>query len=230
MNKLNPLVKSVIISTGIFLSSLVLASQVFASGECTPLYGGGYTCPRRGEILIDKQVKNPSSGIFVDNLTEFDPKFAPEQEVTFRIQVKNTGDETIDDIQVKDIMPDFLSFIAGPGNFNSTEGKNGTLTFNIKNLAPSETREYWIQGKVFADSGVPKNLICKLENRAQARASGDRFTEDIAQYCTEKGTVTKGGVTEVPKTGPEAILSFLGLSSLLGSGVYLRRKAAQILG
>lgn len=211
---------------------LLLASKAYADGTCTPLYGGGVTCPRRGEIVIDKQVRNPVNDIFVDNLTQFDNKFSPEQLVTFRIQVKNTGDQTLDEIKVKDIMPDFLSFVDGPGTFDQNEAKNGTLNFTINNLASSETREYWVRGRVFADKDVPKDLICKLQNRAQARASGDRFSEDTAEYCVEKVTgVTKGGLPlkEVPKTGPEAILSFLGLSSILSAGVYLRKKSAKII-
>ena len=214
------------------MSSLVLTSKTFASGECTPLYGGGYTCPRSSEIVIDKQIKHPTNDLFVDNLTQFDPKFAPGAEVTFRIFIRNTGEETFDRVEVKDILPDFLSFVSGPGNFDTKEGKNGTLTFTLYNLAGGESREYWVFGKVFASQDIPKDLICKLQNRVQARTTGDRFNEDIAEYCVEKTAgVTKGGlpVTEVPKTGPEAILSFIGLSSLLGAGVYLRKKAANLI-
>lgn len=221
----------IVITTGLILSAFFVAGKVNASG-CTPLYGGGVTCPRRGEILIDKQVRKPTQDIFVDNLTEFDTKFSPEQEVVFRILVKNTGDDTIDEVQVKDIMPDFISFVSGPGNFDKNESKNGTLTFYINNLTPSETREYWIYGKVFAAGDLPENVICKLQNRAQARASSDRFDEDVAELCTEKGTVTKGGITvaEIPKTGPEGILLTLAsLSSILGAGFVLRRKAADYL-
>lgn len=216
----------------LFLSLFLFSSKAFASGECTPLYGGGYTCPKSSEIIIDKQIKNPTNDLFVDNLTQFDPKFAPSADVTFRIFVRNTGDQTFDRVEIKDILPDYLSFVSGPGNFNASEGKNGTLTFTLYNLAGGESREYWVWGRVFASQDIPKDLICKLQNRAQARTTGDRFNEDIAEYCIEKTAgVTKGGlsVTEVPKTGPEAILSFIGLSSLLGAGVYLRRKAASIL-
>lgn len=221
----------IVITTGLVLSVFFVAGKVNASG-CTPLYGGGVTCPRRGEILIDKQVRRADKDIFVDNLTEFDTKFSAEQEVVFRILVKNTGDDTIDEIQVKDIMPDFVTFISGPGNFDKNESKNGTLTFYINNLAPSETREYWIYGKIFATNDLPESVICKLQNRAQARASGDRFDEDVAELCSEKVGITKGGVPikEIPKTGFEgALLTLASLSSILGAGFVLRRKAADYL-
>lgn len=212
------------------MSSLLIVPKVLA--DCTPLYGGGVTCPRRGEILIDKTVQNPSDGIMVDNLTQFDSKYAPDQNVSFRIRIKNTGDQTLDEVQIKDLMPDFVSFTSGPGTFNQSEGHNGTLTFTINNLAPSETRDYWVYGKTFSAGNLPNNLICKLQNRAQARASSDRFAEDIAEFCVEKNAlgVTKGGlqIKEVPKTGPEAF-ALAGLSSIFGIGIYLRKKANSIL-
>lgn len=223
--------QKIVITTGLILSVFLFTGKVSASG-CTPLYGGGVTCPRRGEILIDKQVRRADKDIFVDNLTEFDTKYSAEQEVVFRILVKNTGDDTIDEIQVKDIMPDFVAFVSGPGSFDKNESKNGTLTFYINNLAPSETREYWIYGKVFAANDLPENLICKLQNRAQARASGDRFDEDVAELCVEKAGVTKGGVPikEIPVTGPAGVItSVVSLSSILGIGLVLRRKAQDIL-
>lgn len=234
MTNLKMEISKIVITTGLILSSLIIAPKVFGDASCTPLYGGGFTCPKRGEILIDKNVKFPTKDLFVDNLTQFDPKYGPDQEVTFRIHVANTGNDLIDRVEVKDIFPDFLSFVAGPGNFNQNEGKNGTLTFTIFNLAAGERREYFVTGKVFSTGNLPENTICKLQNRGQARGNADQFNEDIAEFCVEKRVtgITKGGVpvTEVPKTGPEAyVLSFAGLSSLAGVGIYLRRKAASIV-
>lgn len=222
-------ISHIVFSTGLLLSGFLLATKVIASGECTPLYGGGYTCPKHGEILIDKQIKHPTKDLFVDNLTEFDTKFAPNQEITFRIFVRNTGNDTINQVEVKDIFPDFFSFVSGPGNFDPNEGKNGTLTFTLYNLAAGESREYWIIGKIYNEPDLPETTICKLPNRAQARASDDRFNEDVAEYCVEKEYyTTKGGVPvkQIPVTGPSGqLLTFLSFSTLLGIGFMLRGKA-----
>lgn len=234
MSNIKLQVSKIVITTGLILSALVIAPKVIGDAGCTPLYGGGFTCPKRGEILIDKNIKHPTKDLFVDNLTQFDPKYTTDQEVTFRIHVANTGNDLIDKVEVKDIMPDFLSFVSGPGNFNQNEGKNGTLTFTIYNLASGERREYWITGKVFSSGSLPENLICKLQNRGQARGNADQFNEDIAEFCVEKrvpGT-TKAGVplTEVPKAGPfEYALTFTALTSIAGVGVYLRRKAQSLI-
>lgn len=220
------------IAIGFIFLSLLISYKAYANG-CTPLYGGGVTCPKRGEILIDKQVKRPDRDIFVDNLTEFDTKYSPQQQIIFRILVKNTGNDTIDEIQVKDIMPDFVEFVSGPGNFNRNETKNGTLTFYLNNLAPSETREYWVYGKVFESGSLPENLICKLQNRAQARASDNRFSEDIAYFCVEKAAVGNGGEAlpkEMPKTGREGLIfALLVLINIFGIGLFLRKKSQNLL-
>lgn len=232
MRNILNLLSKIVIATGLVLTfSFAVSSEVFA--DCTPLYGGGVTCPSRGEISIDKFVANPTTGLFVDNLTEFDPKFAPLQEVTFRILIKNTGDTNIEEVEIKDLMPDFVSFVSGPGEFNQSEGKNGTLTFKIFNLAPNETREYWVRGKAFSDADLPENTICKLPNRAQARASEDRFDEDIAEFCIEKKVLGKGEPTqikEIPKTGfNPSLVVFSAGTTLLGLGIIIRRKALKII-
>lgn len=219
--------KTKIIFTSIaFCFAFLLAASKISANGCTPIYGGGVTCPKQGEILIDKQVKKADSDLFVDNLTQFDSKYAPLSEVVFKIFVRNTGGETINTVEVKDLMPDFVSFVSGPGTFNQSEGKNGTLTFTLNNLAPSESREYWVKGKVFDATALPETTICKLINRAQARA-GDRFNEDVAEFCVEK-TTTKGGVPPVqtPATGAEDVLiTVLLLMSLVYFGTILRKKA-----
>ncbi len=212
----------------LILLSLFLTVRVYGQGGCIPLYGGGVSCPKSGEIFIDKQIKHPTKDILVDNLTFFDPKFAPEQLITFRIVVKNTGEQSFDRIEVKDIMPDYLSFISGEGTFNQNEGKNGVLTFNIANLKPGESREYWLTSKVFKAGDIPKDLICQLQNRVQARSSDDKFNEDTAQYCVEKVSgVIKGAetITEIPKTGSPYFLTLLTLLTFFKLGLMLKKKS-----
>ncbi len=220
----------IVLTTGLTVASLVFAGLVLAD-ECTPLYGGGVTCPKRGEIRIDKQIANPDSGKFVDNLTQFDAKFDPEEEITFRLFVSNTGNETINEVEVKDIFPDFVTFISGPGEFKREESKNGTLVFKIFNLGAGESREYWIRAKAFAAGNLPENTICKIVNRAQAKAD-DRFNEDTAEFCIEKqpGKKQVPPVKEVPVTGAgEIALIGTVFTTLAGIGLKLRKQAESII-
>lgn len=220
----------IVLTTGFSIAAILLAGKVFA-GDCTPIYGGGVSCPKRGEIVIDKQIANPDSGVFVDNLTEFDAKFDPEEEITFRLFLRNTGSDNINEIEVKDIFPDFTTFISGPGEFKREETKNGTLTFKVFNLAAGESREYWIRAKAFPAKDLPENTICKIVNRAQAKAD-DRFNEDLAQFCIAKQPVSKGGVPvvkEVPKTGAtEMAVVGTVFTTLAGVGMILRKRSNNI--
>ena len=72
------------------------ASIAFASGaysNCDVVYGGGEVCPPNVSFTLDKLVQSPTKGgQFVDNLTVNDPMFNPNQDVTFQVKVKNTGD------------------------------------------------------------------------------------------------------------------------------------------
>ncbi len=233
MKNINSLIKNIVISSGMLIGGLLLAGTVVADGNCTPLYGGGVTCPKRGEMIIDKQVKNPLDGNFVDNITEFDTKsyFEPQEEVVFRIFVRNTGGDTIDEIKVTDIWPEFITFVSGPGEYKKDEGRNGTLTFYVNNLASGESREYWVYGKAFDTGNLPEPLICKIQNRGQVRASEDRFNEDTSEFCIERGgKKVIPPIKEIPKTGAGVqIVSFAALSSVLGAGFVLRRKAEKLI-
>lgn len=186
---------------------LVLASFVFLaafsffkvwaqSNECQQIYGGGLICPR-GEVLVDKMVRNPQSGTFVDNLGINDPRFSPEQEVVFRLILKNPGTATLSKMEVKDIFPNFLDFLAGPGTFDTV---SKTLTFTAENLAPQESRQFEVKAKVVPSQNFPQNqsLLCVV-NTAEVRGD-DRFDRDTTQLCLEKKVL---GAEVIPVTGPK---------------------------
>lgn len=240
------ILKNIVITSGLFLGSLLFAGKVIADSGCVQIYGGygGLTCPKRGEIIVDKQIRyirDEKGGLvdsWVDNVTEFDSrKFKPGEEIEFRIFVRNTGGDMISEIKVTDVWPEYLEFISGPGEYKKDVGRNGELKFTVNNLASGESREYHFTGKVHNADSIPNPVICKLENRAQVRASEDRFNEDIAQFCIERGEkkVVTGKkvippVKEIPSTGPQEVaLSFAALSSVLGAGFILRKKAEKLI-
>jgi len=143
-------------------ADLAAADGAYGSG-CVPVYGGGVQCPRVGQVLIDKTVRNPSTGVFVDNLGPTDPKYHPQWTVTFRLVIKNSGDQTLDKITVTDKLPDYLDFTSGPGNYNS---HSKTLTFDIFNLAGGSSQTFEIKGRVVHTAVLPadKNVVCVLNN------------------------------------------------------------------
>ncbi len=226
----------------IVISSLLIAKPVSADIVCQPLYGGGQSCVATGKVTINKQVQNPQTGVFVDNLGPNDPKFVPGQTVPFRIILTNTGNATLSRVTVKDIFPVYVQNIAGPGSFNAN-----TLTFDVFNLNPSESRTFDLNAQVIAADQLPnKNVICEINNdttkplQNRAIAIFDGQIEDDANFCIEKQAVggpaptTKGGlkvfttpqVTKTPPTGPETI-ALLGLIPTGALGLLFRKYSTQ---
>jgi len=73
--------------TLVLLSIILFAlrtENTYAAG-CTPIYGGGESCPDYS-FSIQKHVQKPgkNGGDFVNNLSINDPKYAPNQNVTFQ--------------------------------------------------------------------------------------------------------------------------------------------------
>jgi uncharacterized repeat protein (TIGR01451 family) len=207
---------------GTFITLAFPLSTVFASSGCVPIYGGGYNCPKVGQVLIDKKVLNPSTGIFVDNLGPSDPKYKPQQVVTFRLIVKNSGDQNLETVTVKDTLPQFVDFMSGPGEFDK---KTGVLTFTVNNLAGGESQTMEIKARTVHPAVLPesKNIVCPV-NTVDAVA-GDQKDHDESQFCIEKKQI----VPAVPKAGPESVvLTLVGLGSSLIAGLKLRKKSRLI--
>lgn len=236
---MNKLLSTIAIILGGFL---LLSSTVFAQTECQPIYGGGQTCVQNGDITMNKTVQKPDATGFVDNLSINDPKFRPDQAVTFRLTVKNNADSASQKITVKDTFPQYLTFVEGPGKFDTN---TRIMTFDIDKLNPNETKTYTVKGKVAPLNQIPanQNVSC-IVNQASA-TSNNRESVDNAQFCIERqaaqgganGTpaptvppTTKGGLKifpepqtqTTPKTGPAEVALF----SLFGSGAagyYIRK-------
>jgi len=209
-----------------------LATSVTYGGygaPCEPIYGGGETCVSKGFLILNKTVKNPTTGGFVDNLSQTtDPKFGPSQDVTFKLTIVNTGGQNFSEVSVTDILPSYLDFISGPGTFDSNTKK---LTFKITNLGAGESRTETIVARVSGSVPTDPAVNCVI-NHAKA-VSDVNEASDISQVCLQN-TTTKGGfqvlgtptVKQTPATGPE-MLPLFGLIPAGISGLFLRRKASK---
>ncbi len=218
----------------VFISGLLFLSpigKVYADVSCQPIYGGGQTCVTTGNILVNKKIQNPQTGEFVDNLNLNDSRFAPGQSVVFQILLTNTGATTILQTKVTDLLPTFITFQAGPGNFDSN---TRNLTFTVDNLTSNETRPFTFQARVLDAKDLPDGVTCdpRTKNLVTATTNTGQTSQDTASFCVEKGLTTKGGfpvfpppkVFTTPPTGPELIP----LISLLPGGAFgwfLRKKS-----
>ncbi len=212
--------------------------NVNAAG-CIPIYGGGETCPGYA-FSIQKFVQRPGKGggDFVNNLSINDSKYNPGQNVTFQITLKNTGTQTIPTITVADVFPQHLSFVSGPGNFNS---KTKTLVFTVSSFKEQETVTYTIVGKIANEKDLPNDsgVICQI-NQATATDSSGGVNKTSSQFCLQKQVLgqetTKGGlpvmpapqITTTPPTGPEMLPLALLIPAGFG-GLILRRRSKRSL-
>lgn len=210
-------------------SSVVLADGVIPTvtpgvGNCIPVYGGGVQCPRVGQVLINKTVRNPSTGIFVDNLGPADPKYRPEWLVNFKITVQNTGDQMLNDVKVTDKLPDFVDFTSGPGTFDSN---SETLTFDVLNLAGGTSQTFDVVVRTVHAAVLPVNqsVVCPVNTVDAVVTDTNQTDHDTSQFCIEKQV----NVPAVPSAGPrEWAVTFAGFASALTAGLYLRKKASII--
>lgn len=230
-------------ASALFFGAFLLATSSVAAAGTGTIYGGGYggyggygygnnPSSTGKKITLDKKVKNPSTGTFVDHLSVNDPKHSADQEITFQITLKNTGGVELKDITVKDVIPQYLTLTTSGLSFD----KN-TKTYSIKvaSLPVNETKVIELKGKIASANQLPVDdgIFC-LINQAVVTLD-DTKVQDNAQFCVQRQVVgkTKGGlpifaaatVKKTPDTGAFsiALLSFPLLSTL---GVFLRRKSA----
>lgn len=220
----------------ILVSGLLMAPSASASyaNPCQPIYGGGENCVTKGKVELDKKVQDPKSKEYVDNLSRSNTRYAPSQTINFKIVVTNTGDEKLGETTITDRIPDFVSFVSGPGDFDNA---SRTLTFKIFNLNPDESRSYTVTTKVVDSTNLPQNTgITCVVNHAEA-ISGNDFSDDNSGLCIQKvvtTATTKGGlpvmpapvINETPATGPE-MLSLLAMIPTALAGFLLRKKTSK---
>lgn len=200
----------------IFVSSPAFAQYGQYGGE-SPSYS----------ILVDKLVGKPSSATkggvtdyqYIDNLSPSDPRFKENQEVFFKLIVKNTSTTTLSSITVKDFVPSYLNPIEGPGTYDE---KNRVISFNAGDFATGEEKIYFLKMQVLAQKYLPadKGLFCVV-NKAQAY-NDKTSDDDSSQLCIEKQVA---GVTTTPSAGPEmGLILLIGNFAILGTGYLLKKR------
>jgi len=201
-----------------FLTALIFSLSVKAvSARCVQQYGGGETC-YEGELRLDKVVKNPSTGSYVDNLYASDPNFWADQEIWFRLTVKNTGSDDLNDIEVKDRFPNYVLFDSGTGNWDDA---NKTLNWKIDHLSPGESRDYEIKGKIVSENNLPSDsgTYC-VTNYGEAKKD-NKSASDTSQLCLGKKVL---GMAYMPKTGANLNLTIFTILLFSMLGVFKLRK------
>ncbi len=204
--------------------------------NCEQIFGGGITCEQNEPITVNKQIQNPANQQYVDSLPPDAPAFKPGETVRFKLTVANTGNNSVSNIAVSDILPVYLDYAKGSGKYDA---KTRTFSFTIDELAGKSNKVYFVEAKVSSADKLPNSpqISCVIN---QARVVANRKTsQDNVKACVTKATTpatisvtSKGGLPiypptqskSTPETGPEA-LALIGLAPLGALGFYLRSKA-----
>ena len=203
---------TILLAIFVFLAALAVVKVNVLADSGGYFYGGGAVL---SEVMVDKQVKNYEKGIFVDNLSVADPKFKPEQEVVFRVMIKNTGNKDLDSIQIRDAFPSYINFVSGPENSNWDDGKR-EMTVDLNGLKAGESIDFLVTGKVFKREDLPeeKSIVC-VSNFAEAR-SGDTIDSDTSGLCIQNLEI-------LPPTGPNSVL-LMAVLAVGGLGILMVKK------
>lgn len=216
--------KNIVLSlvTGLAFTAFIAGLTPARAQECTTQYGGNTTC-MPADLTINKQVQNPSNGVFVENLGTNDPKYTVGQNITFQLTVTNSSGQTFNPVTVNDVFPSNLTFVSGPGSFNSG---NNTLSFNINNMVAGTTQTFQVTAKVLSTNGT----ACE-NNYAEARDdSVGRFDSDTAQFCITATTSAVLGATTLPVAGVNDYLLLLPFAGVAMSGFALLRRPELVEG
>lgn len=206
------------------------AQAAGTNSKCQVIYGGGEVCTKEVQFSLDKQVKSPN-GDFVDTLQSNDPKYSPNQNIDFKVIIENTGNSTIDSMEVHDTLPQYLTYVSGPGNYDENTKK---ISFTVADLEAGEKVEHTITTKVVEDTLLPqdKGVVCVI-NQVQAIERDGAQAEDSSQACIERQVLgakpapkvfDTPDVKQTPDTGP-GMLALISLLPAGAAGMFLRRKA-----
>jgi uncharacterized repeat protein (TIGR01451 family) len=226
--------KKIILSI-LFVAALMFVSKANAgSSNCQIVYGGGEVCEEQIKFTINKLVQKPGKGggDFVENLTLNDPRYVANQNVNFKIIIENTGNRDIENLNVVDKFPDFLTFVAGPGT--AKEGDK-TASFIVGKLEKGKKIELLITAKTAQDGQLPSSqAVTCVTNNVKATGQDGSVAEDNSQVCIEKSVLgavpttqilEKPQLKQIPATGPELTALFALIPTGL-AGIYLRKKAS----
>lgn len=181
------------------LLSTLAAVPVYASGTCTNSYGSSVECPPN-RLEVNKKVRHPTdTNLFVENLTSNDARYSPSDTVEYDIAVTNSSNVDYTEVTVTDTLPTGLTFVGGPGSFNSA---NRTLTYKVAPLKAGETVHTRFTAKVKSASAFANaELTCSgdtVVNYVKVTGPDNQTDDDTASLCVQTKVL---GTTTLPVAG-----------------------------
>lgn len=188
--------KNVVVSFALVLSIALLNRVSYA--DCEANYGGGETCIYNKSFEIEKKVRIQGDNTWKDKVTDV----KQDEIVEFKIKIKNVGEIEVDNMKMKDILPDEMDRVGGSG-----------LTEYWDNFEPGDTKEFKIEAKLDNSEFDRENFEKCIVNKAEAYYDGNFEGADTATVCYGNATIT-----ELPETGASSTIALvsMGILSVLG--------------
>lgn len=161
-------------------------------------------------ISIDKKVRSIDDSQYYDNIESSKKTFFEKDTIEFQIEVKNIGTEIVYNINIKDMLPKYLSLVFNPGKFDNDQD---IVEWNIDKLEANESKTFLIRATI--NDSTKLNVTTKQTNKAEACGAG-QCDNDTASYFIGKATV--------PATGASDIAVKTILVTLLAAGGFSLRK------
>lgn len=211
--------------TAKFIAITSLLASMGATSVFADSYGNGGETPKN-DITINKEVKNPVTNGFVENLGSADPKFSPTGDVTFRFTIKNSSGETFNPVELTDQLPEFLTYVSSsvPATYDAGLRK---VTMKLENMIAGETRTVEMVAKIADKNAFKSNrTVYCVSNYAKVTApsrppSGD---DDTADFCIQTQVA---GVENLPVAGVNDLMALIPFLSLGGVGVAMLRNRSK---
>ncbi|HCM38219.1 MAG: hypothetical protein UV61_C0019G0030 [Candidatus Gottesmanbacteria bacterium GW2011_GWB1_43_11] len=223
----------------LIILALELAFVLFVPNARAQTCGqyGTDACPPT-DLTINKTVRNPITGVFVENLVSGDATYSPKDVVIFNLSIHNGSNRSFSTVQITDTLPERLtdpkvdeSDLNKVKDIKNPDSK--TLVFLLKDeLKAGESRDVKVKATVVGTFPTTKTLFCGsgdgLENRSLVTAE-DRRDDDTASLCVQTQVL---GVTTLPQAGPEDYLPLLPFAILgtVGIALFIKRAPAKIAG
>jgi hypothetical protein len=220
---MNKAIKTLVLSVLVF-SALFLTVKASKADNCTTTDGqyGTTTCTPT-DVTINKTVRNPITGDWVDNLLSGDAAYSPDSDVLYNLHIANTSNQSFDTVHIEDTMPDKIVSIAvvdsDTNKVKNVSFQDNKLKFDLANkFEANSSIDIQLKAKV-KSVGVfdsSKSLFCGNENGLQNTAdvwAQDRHDQDSASICVQTKVL---GATTLPSAGPT---DFLPLVPFIGSGL-----------
>jgi uncharacterized repeat protein (TIGR01451 family) len=176
---------------GFLLSAVVLVSFLNVKTILAQSYsqgGGGQ------KITVDKKIRPINDSTFYDNIDPAKKVFVDGEQLEFKITVENSGSETLYNIELKDVLPKYLSLLFYPGVYNKT---NNDIVANIDQLDPGQSKDYYIRAYI---SNVPTSTVAGTRilqiNRVNV-SNGSVSDSDQAQYYIAANVVPGTGADDL---------------------------------